>query len=212
MQPDLFFVSKDLHPGSPIRIRPDRVVSAREIDSDPPTSFLEKIRQEITHFVVGERIFPGPGQLIPLLLRFRQCKGYGDKFVPGRGGCAATGSNTPGKNIEESERSRDLPAAEVAACGAPPDVRCKSRSCISDLSRNFDDLGRRDAALPFGEFRGERSVDLFQASQKIFEAGRRICSFVRHEFPPVRPAADKFTIDQILFQKNTPHCEKDGGF
>src|SRR5439155_5535575 len=123
------------------------VVDAREIDIELAAPFLEKMREQERHLVVAERPLLREEQLVPLLLAGRLLPEDGLVLVPAVRRGASRRADAGGEDREELERAGHLPAAEVAAGRAAPDVRCEGSASRPDESRHLHDLLARHAAL-----------------------------------------------------------------
>jgi hypothetical protein len=146
VQADPLLVAEHLDPRRAVRIGPDRIEDAREVDVE--TLLLrDEVGQQRAHLVVGERVFARVEQLVPDVLRRRLHERLRHELVPAVRRGAALGADRSGEHDQELERAGDLPAAEIAGGGAPPDMAGER------ALRGADDLGRleqletRDGAL-----------------------------------------------------------------
>ena len=110
-------------------------------------------------------------------------------------------ADASGQHVDEHQRPRRLPAAEVARRRAAPDVRGKSRAGLANVARHSADLVGFDATFLRGEFRGELGVDFFQRLNERLESTGRLRAFFAHELLPVDPAANEVTIEQVFLKQ-----------
>ena len=122
VQADPLRVGEHLDPGEAVRIGPDRVVHAREVDIEEIAAPLQEMREEEGHLHQRKRILGGPGEFVPVLRMPRQMDGTRHELVPRVGMGAALGSHRAHQCVEKEEGAGHLPAAEVARRRAAPVV------------------------------------------------------------------------------------------
>src|SRR5579885_2546029 len=111
---DFRFVFQNLHTAHAVRICPDGVVDACEVDIKNVSSFPEKMRKKEAHLEEGQGKLGGPGQLIPVFRVRRHSHRSGDELIPGiRGGTTWSG-NGPAEHVQKEEAAGRLPPAKIS--------------------------------------------------------------------------------------------------
>src|SRR5437868_11085099 len=102
-------------------------------------------------------------KFVPLFLWRRNTEGFWNELVPRIQIVAAFSADRASEHVQQSQGTRRLPAAEVAGCAAPPEVRSEASAGTSNLEGNVHDRVRLHSTFLFGEFRSEAGLMLLQS-------------------------------------------------
>ena len=118
--------------------------------------------EQVTQFIMGERIFLGEMKFVPEFLCGRFAAEGRMKFIPGVRQGSSGGADASGQHIQELETACHLPTSEVTTAGTTPVHAGKTASGPTDPACDFDDRLCRNSTFFFGEFRSEFLVMLDQ--------------------------------------------------
>ena len=169
MQADLAVVLQHLNPREAIRIRPDRVVDAREIDVELSPSFFQEMRQQVAELMERQRKLQRKQELVPVFGRRRRIRVLRNELVRDMQVHASDRSDTPRQHDKQIQTAGDLPAPEIARRGRSPTVRRKAIAGSRNRVGSFQDVIRAHAGFGGGEFRCELRVLILQRRNEAFE-------------------------------------------
>ena len=203
VQPDLRRVAQQLDPAEPVGVGPHRVVDPREVHLERAAAVGDQVRQQERQLVHRQRVLRRPGQLVPGVRVRRGVDRARHELVPAVGVRAALARDRAEQRVEQEQRARHLPAAEVARRGAAPGVgrqpRAGGRDHLGDLAqhRGVDaGLARREVERVARPHRGELALEVLEARVRPAERGG-------HVLLPVPPSPDELAVvaagrDQVV--------------
>ena len=206
---DRLCVREHLNPGEAVGEGPDRVEDPREVDVHAAATVLDQVRQYLAHFVVGERVFGRPGEFVPRLLRRRHVEEGGVELGPGAGRGPPFGADRACQDIQQVQRARHLPAAEVADGARPPDVGREPAAGAGDHLRDPGDLLDRHLTFRGSELEGVFRVLLDESFDEAFERGFVIRVRGRHPFRPVDPFLEETAVVELVDEYITRDGEEE---
>ncbi len=211
VDPDQLLVPQDLHPRTPVRIRPDRVEDPGEVRVDPPASFLQEMWQQLRQLVMRERPLRRIQQLIPPRLRRGSEEALRDELVPRVELMTTTRAHRPGQHVQQNQSPCRLPAAQIARRRSAPDMRRKPPSRVRDLPRQTHDGRGGNATLLLRELRSERCVVYLDGLHERIEARLTRGCVTDGHVPPVGPVTNEPGIEPVLVQDHRRHGEQHRG-
>ncbi len=211
VQADPLLVGQHLDPREAVGVRPDRVVDAREVHVERAALLLEEVRQQEGELVHGERVLDRPCELVPRLRMRRGVERPGDELVPGVGVRAALGRDGAEQRVEQEERARHLPAAEVSRRRRAPRVGREPRACGGDHVRDLAQGFRRDPRLALGQLERVSGVELPERGLEALEARLDIGLLADQVLLPVPPAPYELAVVGAAADEVARDREQDRG-
>ena len=212
VQPHLGLVAEHLDPREAVRVRPDRVVDAAEIDVEALLRPLHQVGKQKGQLVHGERELDRPGQVVPVLRMARQMDGARNEFVPGIGVEPARCRHRTQQRVEHEERAGDLPATFIGGGGATPVVGRQARAGGGDDLRHLSQDFRLDSRLLS---RVLERVALVLGLEQTLEAleGRIYAGVLFVEvLLPIPPASHVVAVVELVPDQVVGDRQMDGGF
>ncbi len=208
MAADRLRVREHLNPRETVGVGPDRVEDPREVDVHAAAAVLDKVRQDLAHLVVGKRVFGRPDEFVPSLLRWRHVKEGGVELGPGAGRGPPFGADRACQDVQQVQRARHLPAAEVTDGARPPDMGREPAAGARDHLRDLGDLLDRHLTFGGGELEGVFRVLHDEPLDEALECRLVVRVRGRHPLWPVDPFLDEATVIELLDEYITRDSEE----
>ena len=135
----------------------------------------------------------------------------GDELVPGVGVGAALGGDGAEQRVEQEERARHLPAAEVARRRRAPGVGREPRACGGDHVRDLAQGFRRDTRLALGQLERVSGVELLERGLEVLEGRLDIGLLADQVLLPVPPAPHELAVVGAAADEVARDREQDRG-
>ena len=182
------------NPREPIRIGPDRIEDAGEVDIHRTPSVFHQMRQDVTHLVVREGVLRREMKLVPTVRSGWLIEQLGAELGPRvRRGSTLT-AHAARKHVQQVQGARDLPTPEIADGRRAPDVRRQAAASAGHGLPGLDYLLYGDAALGSGELGSILVILLEQQLDEALEGPRLLRVIGLEPVIPVDPVLEEVTV------------------
>ena len=213
VQADLVLVGQHLHPREAVRIRPHRVVDAREVHVELAAVLLEEVRQQEAHLEERERKLPREEQLVPVVGRRRRGRMLRDELVREVQLDAALRADRAGQDDEQVEAAGDLPAPEVAGGRGAPAVRAEGARARGRSARAASTIcAAATPVSPAANSGVNCAYCSFSARMKLSNVTARSGPIGAEVAAPVDPGAHELAVVEILVEDHVRHREEQRAF